>query len=165
MSLQSGRIHFLCPFKYRSFYMQLLDLHYERFHFSPSERLNVGFEHLIVPKEKFTLLTPWDAIRTYTFATGTARHYFCGTCGISSFYLPRSNPNGYSVNSACVCPTNDRSTFGASIGMDLRTLNGIRLMDKIGNQHFVKVTSESVLNPKYNIHRHLRSRFSEANTQ
>src|SRR5277367_5194775 len=100
MSLQSGTIYFPCSFKYRSFDLQLLDLHNERFCYSPTKRLNLGFEHLIVPKEKFTLLTPWDAIRTYTFGTGTAQHYFCGTCGITYFYVPRSNPNGYSVNSA-----------------------------------------------------------------
>jgi len=52
---------------------------------------------LIVPKDKFNLLTPWDAIKTYTFGTKIAKHYFCGTCGISPFYVPRSNPNGYSV--------------------------------------------------------------------
>ena len=56
-----------------------------------------GFQHLVVPKDKFTLLTPWGEVKTYTFGTGIAKHYFCGTCGVSPFYVPRSNPNGYSV--------------------------------------------------------------------
>lgn len=56
-----------------------------------------GFQHFIVPKEKFNLTTSWENIRTYTFGTGIAKHYFCGTCGIAPFYVPRSNPNAYSV--------------------------------------------------------------------
>lgn len=68
---------------------------------------NSGFEHLIIPKEKLTLSTTWDAVKTYTFGTGIAQHYFCGTCGISPFYVPRSNPNGYSV-----CELNPRLTIG-----------------------------------------------------
>jgi len=64
----------------------------------PGPHCVTGFEHLVVPKSKFTLETPWDAIKTYAFGTGVAKHYFCGTCGISPFYVPRSNPNGYSVS-------------------------------------------------------------------
>jgi hypothetical protein len=44
-----------------------------------------------------TLLTPWEAIKTYTFGTGIAQHYFCAICGVSPFYVPRSDPEGYSV--------------------------------------------------------------------
>ena len=57
-----------------------------------------GFQHLIVPKESFTLVTGWENIKIYTFGTHVAKHYFCGTCGISAFYVPRSNPNAYSVS-------------------------------------------------------------------
>lgn len=61
-----------------------------------------GFLHLIVPKARFKLLSDWQSLTTYTFNTGVAQHYFCSTCGIKSFYVPRSNPNGYSVNVRCL---------------------------------------------------------------
>jgi hypothetical protein len=104
-----------------------------------------GFEHLVVPKSKFTLETPWEAIKTYTFGTGVAQHYFCGTCGISAFYVPRSNPNGYSVGS--LRPFNDsygRSTFDAlTTARSLRILCGTHLMVKTGRMHFGGVTYRS----------------------
>jgi hypothetical protein len=98
LPLQSSGIYLSCSQWFtEGLNMQLFDLHDERF-FSSAKRANdKGFEHFIVPKEKLTLLTPWEAIKTYTFGTGIAQHYFCGTCGISPFYVPRSNPNGYSV--------------------------------------------------------------------
>ena len=68
-----------------------------------------GFEHLIVPAARFSLLSPRSALTTYRFNTGTAEHLFCARCGIKSFYVPRSNPDGYSVNLRCV----ERSTIDA----------------------------------------------------
>ena len=61
-----------------------------------------GYLHLIVPKSKFTLLKGEEHLVTYTFGTGVARHMFCKTCGIKSFYIPRSNPDGYDVNLRCL---------------------------------------------------------------
>ena len=61
-----------------------------------------GFLHLIVPAEQFTLIAGQDALTTYTFGTGVAKHLFCKICGIKSFYVPRSNPNGFSVNLRCL---------------------------------------------------------------
>ncbi len=61
-----------------------------------------GFLHLIVPKERFVLYQGWGNLITYTFNTGVAKHLFCQRCGIKSFYIPRSNPNGYSVNVRCL---------------------------------------------------------------
>jgi hypothetical protein len=61
-----------------------------------------GFLHLIVPKAKFRLLKGKDNLTTYRFNTGVAQHTFCGTCGIKSFYIPRSNPDGYDVNVRCL---------------------------------------------------------------
>ncbi len=63
-----------------------------------------GFEHLIVRAADFTLHAGADALSTYSFNTGTARHLFCRHCGIKSFYVPRSNPDGYSVNLRCLDP-------------------------------------------------------------
>ena len=69
-----------------------------------------GYQHLIVKKSAFTLTAGEDQLKSYTFNTGVARHYFCEHCGIKSFYVPRSNPDGYSVNARCLDPATIRST-------------------------------------------------------
>lgn len=61
-----------------------------------------GFLHLIVPASRFRLLSGADALVEYSFNTGTAKHRFCGYCGIKSFYVPRSHPHGFSVNARCL---------------------------------------------------------------
>jgi hypothetical protein len=61
-----------------------------------------GYLHLIVPKSRFKLLRGDDVLTTYTFNTGAAKHMFCKVCGIKSFYVPRSHPDGYSVNFRCL---------------------------------------------------------------
>ena len=63
-----------------------------------------GYLHLIVPRSRFRLLQGADDLREYKFNTGAARHLFCGQCGVKSFYVPRSNPDGYSVNVRCLNP-------------------------------------------------------------
>jgi hypothetical protein len=67
-----------------------------------------GFLHLIVPRSRFRLLQGSADLATYTFNTGVAKHLFCKTCGIKSFYIPRSNPDGYSVNVRCLDSMNIR---------------------------------------------------------
>jgi len=61
-----------------------------------------GYLHLIVPAARFRLLTGENQLTTYSFNTGTAKHHFCSVCGIKSFYVPRSKPDGYSVNVRCL---------------------------------------------------------------
>ena len=61
-----------------------------------------GYLHLIVTKECFRLVKGADSITTYSFNTGTAKHHFCSVCGVKSFYVPRSKPDGYSVNLRCL---------------------------------------------------------------
>jgi hypothetical protein len=61
-----------------------------------------GILHLIVPPEQFVLISGKDDLVTYQFNTGTAKHLFCSVCGIKSFYVPRSHPDGYSVNARCL---------------------------------------------------------------
>ncbi len=61
-----------------------------------------GLLHLIVEKDNFKLLTGESQLENYQFDTGEASHYFCKTCGIRSFYIPRSHPNGVSVNARCI---------------------------------------------------------------
>ena len=43
-----------------------------------------------------------DALSTYQFNTGTARHYFCSVCGIYTHHQRRSDPNQYGINVACL---------------------------------------------------------------
>lgn len=71
-----------------------------------------GYLHLIVPASRFRLLQGAENLATYTFGTRTAKHHFCKTCGIKSFYVPRSNPDGFSINARCLDPaTIERMTI------------------------------------------------------
>ena len=71
----------------------------------------VGFLHLIVPESRFQMTSDPAVLVEYTFNTGVARHLFCKICGVKSFYRPRSNPDGWSVNARCL---------DDSLGLDLR---------------------------------------------
>ena len=57
-----------------------------------------GFKHLIVPHGDLRLISGREALTSYRFGTGTAEHLFCRTCGVKSFYQPRSHPDAWSVN-------------------------------------------------------------------
>jgi hypothetical protein len=76
-----------------------------------------GYLHLVVPAERFRLVSGADSLTTYTFNTGTAKHLFCKVCGIKSFYVPRSHPDGFSVNARCLDP-------GTVEEMSVRQTNG-----------------------------------------
>ena len=61
-----------------------------------------GYVHMIVAKNDFRLLSGQDVLRTYQFNSGVAQHYFCRNCGIKSYYVPRSHPDGISINVNCL---------------------------------------------------------------
>jgi len=61
-----------------------------------------GFLHLIVPPERFELVSGKDDLATYQFNTQTAKHLFCRTCGMHPFYIPRSDPDKIDVNVRCL---------------------------------------------------------------
>jgi hypothetical protein len=61
-----------------------------------------GYLHVIVPASRFRLISGEDSLSEYKFHTGVARHLFCEHCGIKSFYVPRSHPDGFSVNLNCL---------------------------------------------------------------
>ena len=63
-----------------------------------------GYQHLIVPANRFRLLQGQEALSSYVFNTRTAKHLFCSVCGIKPFYVPRSHPDGFSVNARCIDP-------------------------------------------------------------
>jgi hypothetical protein len=84
-----------------------------RFEVDAAEKLDVlectcsicsmtGFLHLIVPRNQFRLLQGESELTRYQFNTGVAQHLFCRICGIKSFYIPRSNPNGVDINIRCI---------------------------------------------------------------
>ena len=68
-----------------------------------------SFLHLIVPASRFRLMSGADILTTYTFNTGAAKHLFCRICGVKAFYVPRSNPDGFSVNVRCLDQATVRS--------------------------------------------------------
>jgi hypothetical protein len=76
-----------------------------------------AYLHLIVPQSRFRLLQGEEFLTTYTFGTGVAKHSFCKVCGIKSFYVPRSDPDGVSVNARCLDP-------GTVTRMDVRPFDG-----------------------------------------
>jgi hypothetical protein len=66
-----------------------------------------GFVHIIVPKSRFRLLEGQAALTSYRFNTGAADHLFCLVCGVKSFYRPRSNPDGWSIDARCLDDADD----------------------------------------------------------
>ena len=76
-----------------------------------------GYLHLLVTKSAFRLVQGEDSLTTYRFNTGAAQHCFCKVCGIKSFYVPRSHPDGFSVNARCLDP-------GTVTGMKTRAFDG-----------------------------------------
>lgn len=88
-----------------------------------------GYEHLFVTQDEFHLQTDWKAIGLYQFNSKTARHYFCKRCGIKSFYVPRSHPDGYSVNVRCL----DRETLGTVRYLPFDGANWEANIDKLHN--------------------------------
>lgn len=61
-----------------------------------------GILHLAVVFEDFALLSGKEALSVYAFGTGAAQHTFCSYCGMHAFYVPRSQPDGISVNARCL---------------------------------------------------------------
>lgn len=74
-----------------------------------------GFLHVMVPHERFDLLTGRDALTSYRFGTGAAEHLFCRTCGVKSFYQPRSHPDCWSLNAHC---------FDAPVELEIERFDG-----------------------------------------
>ena len=76
-----------------------------------------GYLGLIVPGARFELLSGEEYLENYLFNSGTAQHRFCRTCGIKSFYIPRSHPDGVNVNARCLDP-------GTVLKMTIESVDG-----------------------------------------
>ncbi len=61
-----------------------------------------AYLHLIVPRDRFRVLSGEGDLTTYRFGTMTAQHHFCRHCGVASFYVPRSHPDRVDVNVRCL---------------------------------------------------------------
>ena len=61
-----------------------------------------AYLHIIVPKQNLEIESCADSLSNYQFNKKIAKHYFCKICGVKSFYVPRSNPNGVSMNANCI---------------------------------------------------------------
>ena len=73
--------------------------------------------HFVVPSDKLRMLSEPAKLAEYRFGTGVARHLFCARCGISPFYRPRSNPDGWGITFQCIDP-------GTVQGVEVRRFDG-----------------------------------------
>lgn len=85
-----------------------------------------GFLHLIVSSPQFRLLSGDDMLSSYQFNTNVAEHLFCRRCGVKSFYVPRSHPDGYSVNVRCL----DKKTIRS---VDVEPFDGVNWEENIAS--------------------------------
>lgn len=80
-----------------------------------------GTPTLTVPLDGLRIVKGEADLRLYQWGTRTARHYFCGTCGIYTHHRRRSNPNEYGVN------------LGALEGVNPRDFEGFRWADGVNH--------------------------------
>lgn len=69
------------------------------------------------PLEGVTITRGAENLTLYQWGTGTAKHYFCKTCGVYTHHQRRSNPNEYGVNVGALKGVNP-STLGDIIWED-----------------------------------------------
>ncbi len=63
-----------------------------------------GYLGTSIAQDRFILISGEESLTEYRFDSGDAKHLFCKHCGIKSFYIPRSHPDGVSVNARCLDP-------------------------------------------------------------
>lgn len=106
-----------------------------------------GNTHFVVPAEKFELLgDSKEFLTTYTFGTHSAKHTFCKICGITSFYIPRSNQDGVAVTLTCVDPGTlahvEIKSFDGKNWESSYSESGIASYSKVQNEDWMKKCSK-----------------------
>ena len=61
-----------------------------------------GYLHLIVSRTALRVVSGEEFLSEYRFNTKVAQHLFCRVCGVKPLYVPRSHPEGVSVNARCL---------------------------------------------------------------
>ena len=90
--------------------------------------------HFIVPSYRFILEEGAGSLSLYTFNTHRAKHYFCKTCGICSFYIPRSNPDGVAVTVNCL----DKTASLTGIEITVKEFDGLNWENSIADSNIWK---------------------------
>ncbi|WP_104026213.1 GFA family protein [Vibrio jasicida] len=55
-----------------------------------------------VPLNGIRIIQGEEALKLYQFNTSTAKHFFCGECGIYTHHQRRSDPSEYGYNVGCL---------------------------------------------------------------
>lgn len=55
-----------------------------------------------VPLNGIRIVQGEDVLKLYQFNTRTAKHFFCGECGIYTHHQRRSDPSEYGYNVGCL---------------------------------------------------------------
>jgi len=55
-----------------------------------------------VPLNGIRIMQGEDVLKQYQFNTHTAKHFFCGECGIYTHHQRRSDPSEYGYNVGCL---------------------------------------------------------------
>lgn len=55
-----------------------------------------------VPLDDINILQGNEHLKLYQFNTNTAKHYFCGNCGVYTHHQRRTDPTQYGFNVACL---------------------------------------------------------------
>ncbi len=67
-----------------------------------------GAAAVTAPLDGVRIVKGADNLTLYQWNTGTAKHYFCKTCGIYTHHQRRSNPNEFGVNLGTLQDVNPR---------------------------------------------------------
>ncbi|KIO35146.1 GFA family protein [Shewanella sp. cp20] len=73
-----------------------------------------------VALDRLRVVKGQEQLKLYQFNTHSAKHYFCGVCGIYTHHQRRSNPHEYGVNLGCLEGVNpyDIGEVAVSDGMN-----------------------------------------------
>ncbi len=74
-----------------------------------------------LPSDKLRIVKGEDTLRLYQFNTNTAKHYFCGTCGIYTHHHTRIDPGLVGYNVGCL------------EGVDPFTIDSVEISDGVNH--------------------------------